>query len=365
MRYVFISYNYSRDFNSPDAWFLRTAGYSGVMEALAINNTVINIKQVNYQGEVVHNGVQYHFVGFDKKRNYFPWRLNQYIKSLNPDVAIVHGLHHPLQLIQLRLLLPKKVKIIAQHHAEQPFTGVKRYVQRLADKCLDAYLFASAAMGAGWVRNGNLASLKKIHEVMEVSSIFSPVGKDLARSKTSITGTPVFLWVGRLNKNKDPLTVVNAFLRYAAIAPDARLYMIFHTDELLNDIKKVLAGNSMGNRVILVGKLPHHELQYWYSSADFFISGSHYEGSGTALCEAMSCGCVPIVTNIDSFRMITDNGNCGLLYQAGNEVKLFAALTEIENIDIEEIRRKSLASFGERLSFEAIAGRISEIAASL
>ena len=365
MKYVFVSYNYSPDFDSPDAWLKRTAGYGGVMEALGGSNTAINVKQINYQGEVVNNGVQYRFVAFDKKRNYFPYRLNRYVKGLAADIVVVHGLHHPLQVIQLRLLLGKRVKVIAQHHAEQPFDGIKRYIQRLADKCVDAYLFASAAMGAEWVRNGNLASIKKIHEVMEVSSIFSPVGKDLARSKTGITGTPVFLWVGRLNKNKDPLTVVNAFLRYAAIAPDARLFMVFHTDELLNDIKNVLAGNSMGNRVILVGNLPHHELQYWYNSADFFISGSHYEGSGTALCEAMSCACVPVVTDIDSFRMITDNGNCGLLYEAGNQHELFAALTGIEIRNVEAMRRKSLAYFRERLSFEAIAARIEEIAASL
>ncbi|HEX3386522.1 MAG TPA: glycosyltransferase, partial [Mucilaginibacter sp.] len=78
--------------------------------------------------------------------------------------------------------------------------------------------------------------------------------------------------------------------------------------------------------ITLVGELPHDELQYWFNSADFTLSASHYEGSGTAVCEAMSCGCVPIVTDIPSFRMITDNGRCGLLYEPGNEHALLDAL---------------------------------------
>ena len=62
-------------------------------------------------------------------------------------MAIVSGLHFPLQVIQLRLNLGKKVKIIAQNHAEKPFTGIKKYLQRMADQCINAYFFASFAEG--------------------------------------------------------------------------------------------------------------------------------------------------------------------------------------------------------------------------
>ena len=46
--------------------------------------------------------------------------------------------------------------------------GLKKYAQRLADKCIDAYLFASYEMGVEWVEKGNIASVKKIRGVMEV-----------------------------------------------------------------------------------------------------------------------------------------------------------------------------------------------------
>ncbi|HEY2580715.1 MAG TPA: glycosyltransferase family 4 protein [Mucilaginibacter sp.] len=365
MIYVFVSYNYSPSFNTPQSWFKRTEGYAGVLECLSERNTVFNVKQINYKGNQTYKGVEYRFVDFGKKKTYFPHQLNQYVKSLNPDIVVVQGLHHPLQLIQLRYVLNRKTKIIAQHHAEKPFTGIRKYIQRIADRYIDAYLFASHAMGMDWVNKGNLASSKKIHEVMEVSSLFHPVDKVFAISKTDVSGSPVFLWVGRLNENKDPLNVVTAFLEFNNTYPASSLYMIYHTDELLNEIKLLINKHENEDAIMLIGKVPHDDLLYWFNSADFIISCSHYEGSGTAVCEAMSCGCVPIVTDIFSFQMITDNGNCGLLYEAGNQAALLSALYKSLTLDMKTKKSRSLEYFKSKLSFGTIAKQIEEIALSL
>ena len=365
MFYVFVNYNYSPDFNSPESWYKRTAIYTGALECLSKENTVISVKQINYEGIHIHNGVYHHFLNLNRKKTYFPRKLNQYIKNLNPDIVFVQGLHQPLQLIQLHALLGRKTKIIAQHHAEKPFTGIKKYAQRLADYFIDAFLFASKPMGLDWVKKGNLASPHKIHEVMEVSSLFYPVKKEAARFNTGVYGNPVFLWVGRLNANKDPLNVVKAFLKFAKSNPDASLYMIYHTEELLGDIKALLKISGNKANVILVGKVAHNDMLYWFNSADFFISGSHYEGAGTAVCEAISCGCIPIVTDIDSFRMTTNNGDCGILYEVGNEEALVSALNETKSLNIKQKQTNSLKYFRSNLSFEAIATKIDEIARSI
>jgi glycosyltransferase involved in cell wall biosynthesis len=362
MKFVFASYVFTKEYNEPEAWIDRIKAYTGILEALAKNNEVIGIEQIDYEGEYGKDGVQYHFKRFAKPASLFPHELNRFIKSLQADVVVIQSLHFPLQVIQLRLLLGRKTKIIIQNHAEKPFKGIKKYLQRLADKCVDAYLFASHDLGAEWVRTSNLASAKTIYEVMEVSSVFSPMDKAAAKQHTYVSGSPAFLWVGRLNDNKDPLTVVKAFLQFAAVASSARLYMIYHTDELLIEVQELLNNSSQKDAVILVGRVPHLELQYWFNSADIILSGSHYEGSGTAVCEAMSCGCMPLVTDIASFRMITDNGKCGLLYEAGNEAALLAALNETLHIDISEKQKLAIEYFRANLSFEVIARGIEEIA---
>jgi glycosyltransferase involved in cell wall biosynthesis len=366
MRFVFVSYNYSPDIHSPQEWLNRVKIYVGSLESLAKQHTVMRVEQINYTGNFLHNGVQYYCVDTGKKKNYFPAKLNRFVKTLQPDVVIVSGLHFPLQVTQLRFRLGKKVKIIAQNHAEKPFTGLKKYLQRMADKYINAYFFASGATGAEWVSKGNIASEKKIHEIMEVSSVFYPVDKILARSKTQVSGNPVFLWAGRLNDNKDPLTVANAFLKFIQFQQTARLYMIYQTAELLPELKLLITGDKNNRDAIaLIGEVPHDEMQYWFNSADFIISGSHYEGSGTAICEAMSCGCVPVVTDISSFRTITRNGECGFLYKAGDEKALLSALMQTIQTDVREKRNTTLEHFKKELSFEAIAGKIQKVAASL
>jgi glycosyltransferase involved in cell wall biosynthesis len=367
MRFVFASYVYSPDFHEPEAWLKRINAYTGIQEALSHTNEVISIEQINYEGRHLSGGVDYRFERYPAAAlRYYPRELNQFIKSLQPDVVVIQSLNFPLQVMWLRLALGRRVKIMVQNHAERPAIGFKKHLQRLADNCIDAYVFASYAMGVEWVAAGNLASAAKIHEAMEVSSVFYPVNGTVAKQHTGVTGNPVFLWIGRLNENKDPLNVVKAFLRFTQQEPNARLYMIYHTDELLPAIQALLAAKPpLAHTVVLVGKVPHHELLYWLNSADFIISGSHYEGSGAAVCEAMSCGCVPVVTDILSFRMITNNGDCGILYPPGDENALLEALYKTMQIDLWDKRKRSLEYFKTNLSFEAIARQIERIAQSL
>jgi glycosyltransferase involved in cell wall biosynthesis len=364
MRFVFLSYNYSPNINTPQDWVKRINFYVGSLEYLSKTNTVIRIDQINYEGNFIHNGVQYFCLNTKKKKNYFPLKLHRFVKKLKPDVVIVSSFHFPIQIIQLRLVLGNKIKIFIQNHAEKPFEGVKKYLQKLADKYINAYFFVSHEMGKDWLKKGNLASQKKIYEVMEVSSVFHPIDKTEAKSKIGVIGSIVFLWVGRLNENKDPITVIKSFLKFSELYSGANLYVIYQTEELLDEIKKIIKKENRDS-IRLIGNIEHKEMLYWYNSSDFIISGSHYEGSGTAVCEAMSCGCIPIATNISAFKMITDNGNCGILYDAGNEQQLLSALIETTRINVEEKKIKSLQQFRKKLSFEAIATKIQEIAESL
>lgn len=363
MKFVFASYISSDTYTDPATWLERIKAYTGVLEAVAVNHEVISIEQINYEGDEVKNGVIYRFRKFNKHR-YFPLKLNLFISRQKPDVVFIHSLHFPLEVMLLRLILRRKPKIIIQNHAEKPFKGIKKRLVRLAENSVYAYLFASRAMGLDWIAKGNLTSPKKIHEVMELSSFFHPIPKAIARTKTGIREANAFLWVGRLDQNKDPLTVIKAFLQYADATPSACLYMIYQEEDLLTEIQQVLKNESNAAAIKLIGKVPNEDLLYWYNSVDFVVAGSHYEGSGTAVCEAMSCGCIPVITDIFSFRMMTDNGNIGLLFEAGNEVELLAALQQINSLNISAEKEKVLAYFNSRLSFEAIAGRIGAIAAS-
>lgn len=366
MKFISLTYTKKSKFTRPDAWLQRIGAYLGVLEALSKHHSVISIDRIGYSGDVLQNGVRHLFPDYDGNRLIIAVRLNRYAKTMKPDIVLIQGICFPLQVILLKLQLGRKAKIIAQHHAEIPFTGIKKVIQQLADRCIDAYLFSSLDLGESWVRKGNLRSPEKIHEVMEVSSAFTTIQRSQALAATGAKGHPVFLWVGRLDNNKNPLMVINAFLRFAAALPTARLYMLYHTTELLDDIERLLNTSPRGREaIVLVGRRPHAELQNWYSSADFLISGSWYESGGTAVCEAMSCGCIPILTNIFAFQAVTADGQCGRLYEPGNEDALLTALHQAAQSDATEERRKVLQQFRAELSFEAIANKIQKVAVSL
>src|SRR5882724_1060537 len=376
MNFIFLNYNRASGFYRPEDWLHRIRAYTGIPEALAERHEVHSIEQIAYRGEFSQNGVQYHFLNWDKapaegSESFIgdmihAWKVNRYVADLKPDIVLVHGLLFPLQVLLLKWQLSTGAKIIVQNHAEKPGGRYKKIVQRLADRSVDAYLFAAKEMGMEWVRQGIIARDSKVREVMEASSVFAPMDRTDARARTGVEGSPVFLWVGRLDKNKDPVNVVKAFLKFVRQQPGARLYMIFHTAELIAEVKELIAAaDNGGDAVMLVGQVPHTEMGYWYNSADLIISGSHYEGSGVAVCEAMSCGCIPVVTNILAFTKMTGDGQYGILYEPGNELALFSALQRSLQIDHQGTKANVLRRFENELSFQAIADKIVQIAGSL
>ena len=61
-------------------------------------------------------------------------------------------------------------------------------------------------------------------------------------------------------------------------------------------------------------------------AADLFVLGSHQEGSGYSVIEALACGLPPIVTDIPSFRSLTGEGAVGALWPCGDSRALCEAL---------------------------------------
>jgi glycosyltransferase involved in cell wall biosynthesis len=364
---VIISTSYSKtvSFSDPEQWLNRIDFYTGILEELSHKHDVYSIERINYTGEVKKNGVHYFFILLKNKTERFPWRMHRLIKKINPDAVLVNGFIFPFQIIQLRIRLGRKAKIIVLHRAEKPFRGVNRFMQKIAGKFIHAYLFTSKEMGNEWIEKNIISNKNKIQEVIQASSHFKPIDKNTARQKLQVEGSPVFLWVGRLDENKDPLTVVKAFTKFLREQPLARLYMIYQEDKLLHGIQELIKENpNAKHQVILKGTIPHKDLGDWYNAADFIISGSHYEGSGIGVCEAMSCGCIPVVTNIASFKKMTGPGKCGILYEAGNETGLLRALQSSMLMDLKKEKKNTLEQFEKELSFKAIARKIESVITS-
>src|SRR4051812_16226825 len=145
-----------------------------------------------------------------------------------------------------------------------------------------------------------------VRDVMENSSDLRVTHSRSTRATMNV------LWVGRLNANKDPLTVLEGFARFAERHRDATLTFVYGSAELESPLRDALRTHRhVGQRVRLAGPLSHAALGALYADADVFVLGSHREGSGYAALEAMACGVVPVLTNIPPFRGLTDEGRIG------------------------------------------------------
>lgn len=362
MKIISTAYFKTASFTKPLPWLARIRFYTGLLEKLALRHDVQSIERIEYEGELMRNDVRYKFMRLRSERPIFPGRMHLWLRLEKPEVVFLNGIRAPFQVIQLRMFLGKRSKILVWHRAEKPPAKMRRWLHKLADKCIDGYCFTSAQTAAEWLDAGIIAGQHKTAEIIQSSSAFSV--EERIKAKPRSGNVMNFLWVGRLDKNKDPLTVVSTFLAFAKHNPSAQLNMIFQTTELLPEIEQLLAAhNGQAGNVRLVGNVAHNILGDWYSAADYFIAASHSEGSGIALCEAMSFGCVPIVTRIPSFtKMIGDNG---YLFDPGDADAVLRILNSLDAARLPQQEKLVRAQFENELSFDAIARKTEVFIAQL
>lgn len=359
MKVVFVSYNLQSGYSSPELWLERIKTFAALMESLACYCEVSYVKQFGYNGVLSRNNVDYIFLRSNKRKPYFPRQVNDAVKELKPDIVIVSGIRSPLQIIQLRLRLGKNTIIIGRHHADRPPTGIRRILQRWADKCVNAYLFTSIGNAQEWFDARIIPRDKTIYELMEASTGLTRLDRPQSLENTGMNGDPNFLWVGRLNATKDPLTVLEGFEKYLETNDAAKLYMIFDVEELLPEVNEIIRRSAaLSKAVILKGKVNNTELAAWYSAADFYISGSHSEGGSYALLEAMACGCIPIVTSIPATLKMTENGKYAVIFDPGNADDLAKKLFRLSSIDKGALSSSVENYFKKELSNSSIAEKL-------
>jgi glycosyltransferase involved in cell wall biosynthesis len=253
---------------------------------------------------------------------------------------------------------------VVQDHASgpPPSRAAARAVRRWGFQGVDAFLFTAAELADSWRAADVIRRGQPVHEVLEASTTIRPIDQVAARAASGIGGSPALLWVGRLNANKDPMTVIAGFDRFLGRYSDASLTMVFGSDELLPDVQARLSTSAaLGRRVRLVGYVEPARLPAYYSAADIFVLGSHHEGSGYALIEACACGAVPVVTSIPAFRAISGGGAHGVLWTPGDPAGLADALLETAGRDLAALRVDVMRRFSKELSWHAVGRRALEI----
>lgn len=359
LKLVVVNFAYDQDMPNAQAQLEKHASTDQWVKALQERGLDLECcKRFHSNLSLEHQEIPYYFRkdGFDAQLPFWYPAIPfiRFILSRKPDIVHVQGTHFPLQTFFLKLLAPKQTKIVVQHHGGLEEQGIKSWIKKKFLGFADGFFFTSLQQGESWFKHS--LRKKQIFSVMEGSTQFQPMAKQKAIAALGITGSPKFVWIGRLYDNKDPLTVLEGFELFCKKYPQARLYMIYHTTDLLAAVKaKIKTSPFLERAVSLVGSCSSQEVEQYLNAADYFVLGSHYEGSGYALCEAIACGCIPVVTNIPSFQMMTNGGSFGGLWEPGNAQAFYRTLLQVVAKDQQTESEKALAYFASSLSFSAIA----------
>ena len=355
---VQVNYAFDKGLTDADALLNRYVTLTGWSEALlrAGAARVTTVQRFHGDARISRHGVDYVFC-----RAHVPAA----VAACRPDLAHVNGLTFPWQTWRLRRALDPACAIVVQSHADGGVIGREpelRLAGRAFRRAADAFLFAADEHAAAWRQAGFIAADQPVYRVMPASSTLALIAREPARRDSGVDGSPAILWVGRLNANKDPLTVLEGFERALLDLPDARLTMIFGTDELGAEVRARISQSCvLRERVRLAGTVAHHRMPSFFSAADLFVVGSHHEGSGYSLMEAIACGAAPVVSDIPTFRLLTGAGSVGALWKAGDAADCARALVEVGRRDLQAERARLADHFTRELSWDAVGRRALEI----
>jgi glycosyltransferase involved in cell wall biosynthesis len=141
-----------------------------------------------------------------------------------------------------------------------------------------------------------------------------------------------------------------------------QLWCCFAAAPLLRDVEHRIASDPvLRDRTHLLGPVPHATVGQLMRAADIFVLGSHREGSGYSVIEALACGLPPVVTDIPSFCSLTGGGEVGMLWPCGNAPRLCAALLAMAGRSQPQTRAAIRAHFERELSFEAVGLKLSSM----
>ena len=147
-------------------------------------------------------------------------------------------------------------------------------------------------------------------------------------------------YAARLVRQQKRADLLVDFISYLEQEKVDYLFQIAGEGECTEMIASYINQNGLQNKVQLLGRLPKCEMNHFWKNQDVFVNVSEYEGTSLSMLEAMSFGCVPVVTDVSGAREFIEVGENGYICKVGD-------LQGIAN-SVAELDRKKLRGYGEK-----------------
>jgi glycosyltransferase involved in cell wall biosynthesis len=123
---------------------------------------------------------------------------------------------------------------------------------------------------------------------------------------------PTVVYIGRLVKEKDPLTLIEAFSLLRQLVPDTRLIMIGQ-GYLRAKVQRKIATSGVKDHIQLISGA--NDVRPFLRQGWLLVLPSISEGFPQVIIEAMACGLPVVATDVGGAQEIIEHGVNGLLVQ--------------------------------------------------
>jgi len=165
---------------------------------------------------------------------------------------------------------------------------------------------------------------------VKIAQLLLPAEKVQYRKELNISiERKVFLFAGRLEKQKDILGLIDSF---AANNPIENNYflLLLGDGELRKEAEKLINEKGLSEVISLRG----YQKDVWpyLLAADFFVLSTKAEGLSNALLEAMSVGLIPISNEVSGSKDLITPGTNGFLAAVGSKESMRKAIESAGNL---------------------------------
>ncbi len=245
--------------------------------------------------------------------------------------------------------------------------GPRRFLLKSLDKllasCATCLLADSASQRAFLVANG-VAAERSIDVLADGSVagvdlqrfVFRAAARDRVRARHGIPADAVvFLFLGRLNRDKGVLDLSLAFETVARREPRSHLLVVGPDEEGLESEFANLGRRYVG-RVHRVGFAANAE--EYMSAADVFCLPSYREGFGSTIIEAAAVGLPAVASRIYGISDAVEEGVTGILHLVGSDAEIADAMLQLATHEV--LRRRMGEAAHDRAKAKFSEARLTE-----
>jgi glycosyltransferase involved in cell wall biosynthesis len=146
-----------------------------------------------------------------------------------------------------------------------------------------------------------------------------------------ISGSPVVLFLGRLNPLKGPQHILKVAPEILREFPNSRFVFVGADQSgYLEELRRIVKTSALEPKVFFTGAIYDFEKKMEaYSACDVFVLPTTYEGTSQAIFEAMSQAKPIVSTTVGGIPTQIENGKEGLLVLNGDDIALKNSVLEI------------------------------------